>query len=93
MLDFENSNSKPDPKSDFDIHPKENNNNDNLDDQSIKIMIKSVRDYNNNPRMSCDDVVNFLKDYDQSKKLFNDISITELDHIILATEHVCDSTP
>ena len=28
--------------------------------------------------MSCQDIIKFLKNYEESKKLFNDITITEL---------------
>ena len=66
---------------------KSNSNKDN----SIKILIQSVKDNNKNPNMSCDEIISFLKNYDESKKLFNDINEKELDNIILAIEHVCDS--
>lgn len=83
ILEINNSNSN----SDLNV----NNSNNNIDNDSIKIMIQSVKDYNNNPKMTCNQIIAFLKNYEESKKLFNDITINELDHIILATEHVCDS--
>lgn len=75
-----------------DNQPNNSRKNHNEED-SIKIMFQSIREYNNKPNMNCIDIIEFLKNYDESKKLFNDITITELDNIILATNHICQSNP
>ena len=81
-----------DNRNDSNIKNVKKNNIEN-DEDSIKIMFSSIRSCNNNPKMSCQDIIKFLKNYEESKKLFNDITITELDNIILAANHVCQTNP
>jgi hypothetical protein len=105
-IDLYKSLTKKDPKLKFlldefinnDISNSNTNNNTNAsqnqnEEDSIKIMFQSIRQYNNKPNMNCNDIVKFLKRYEESKKLFNNITITELDNIILATNHVCQTNP
>ena len=72
---------------------KKQSNKDNGEEESMKIMFESIRQYNNKPNMNCNDIIEFLKNYNESKKLFNNITITELDNIMIATNHICQSNP
>ena len=52
----------------------------------ILILIDSVNNHHNK-KLPCQDILKFLKNYDESKKLFENISNDEIENIIIATQN------
>jgi len=53
----------------------------------IMLMIESVKQHTNNPNMNCKEIATFLENYDNAKKIFDDITQEELNAIIIATNN------
>ena len=84
MLDFDTPAPK---KSKFNLEKEKEE-----DIDPIMLMIESVKNYNNNPNMNCKEIATFLENYDNAKKIFDNITKEELNAIILATNNhkFCD---
>jgi hypothetical protein len=87
MLDF---GTPPPKKNNFNLEKEEREEKEEID--PIMLMIESVKSYNNNPNMNCKEVATFLENYDNAKKIFDNITQEELNAIILATNNhkFCD---
>ena len=64
----------PKPKKESEIDP-------------IKLMINSVKAFTKNPNMNCKEIAKFLENFDNAKKIFDDITQDELNTIIVATNN------